>query len=660
MARSAFRTARKPSELPAAFSERQRRRTPALIAELHSPDGETVGWQMRPRYPRKNRNGKTAKWMSPPADAARIILGVYPGMVHEVREGSEPLWIVEGATRAAALAAFGIPAVAIPGVWNWQRGSEPLRCWEYVFLRGRLVLVAFDADARTNENVQKALALLVALLEARGARVLVVSVPEVRGDEHAGLDDALAHGYRPETLAQQAAPFAPVSVGRERLKRSDQLRLAIGRLRQGVEDLETRKLRECSALAVARYMVEVAATTHGKPGERGVKVRPSIRQIAAGVRIAVGTVFNALEHLKNIGFLESVDEPRGRHEAASYLLLYPCGGGSEVREHIGEQRGAGKERQGRREEGRTSLYERESSFGVQVTRGGGDRSKNLPALRNPKLVHTWARKDGRRVVVDSHYFFRYGKKREAIICYVLELGGADEAEIHEKFGSKSSRLRDFRRIWIKPMVDDGVFVVDGGRILPAPDWPDALERVRERTDEEQDNRLQDQKYSKQRKAYRQAKDNPTDPTPKLSGPERAAEIVAASEKRAHASRVEEQRRKVGMTPEVFLADALRDASGFGWRELRALWTAKGGKSEDLRRAVRGPYRFRRNGDGPLYIERREAGIAARPEPERGPASVAVLRETPKVNGVYEHGPLCDCEWCAIPLQPKYAKAWSGA
>jgi hypothetical protein len=198
-------------------------------------------------------------------------------------------------------------------------------------------------------------------------------------------------------------------------------------------------------------------------------------------------------------------------------------------------------------------------------------------------------------VVHSDYFKRYGKKREAIIRYVVERGGAAEDELHEKFGGKTSRLRDFRRRWIKSMTDDGVLLLDGADVLPAPDWGDALERVREHTLEEQDNRLQDQKYARQREAYRRVKDTPADETPELAGPERAAEIVEAAKGREHAARIEEQRSKVGMTAEVFLADALEGTSGFGWRELRALWMSKGGKPEHLLIVVKGRYRFTREG-----------------------------------------------------------------
>jgi hypothetical protein len=49
-------------------------------------------------------------------------------------------------------------------------------------------------------------------------------------------------------------------------------------------------------------------------------------------------------------------------------------------------------------------------------------------------------------------------------------------------------------------------------------------------------------------------------------------------------------------------DNLRGASGFGWRELRQLWTERGGRSDDLIRAVRaGPWELKREADGELCV-----------------------------------------------------------
>lgn len=655
-------TAYKPSEHPDAFGPYQRRRTPTMIAPHLSPDGETVSWQKHDDRPGRDKRGRPIKWASPPTERARPVLSVHPWALDEVRHGTGPLWNVEGLTRMHALAGLGIPAVSHAGCHGWKQDGEPLRCYDHVNLRGRLVYDVPDADARTNEKVHKAQAERVAYLESRGARVLVVQVPEVNGDEHAGLDDYIAGGGDVGALVLAARPFEPVDVGRERLKRDDRLRLLQAAKRAEVGRLPTRKAGECGGVKVARYMVETSIPAHGKVRERGVVVHPSRRQIAAGIRVSVGAVKNAIEYLEETGFLKTLDKPKSRNAAASYLLLAPppaCA----LSNHIGEQGGAEKESQEHSVRGGTSFSQRELSprdYSVHIGVKSEKGAEKLPALRNSKLVHTWERRNGRRVVVHSDYFKRYGAKGEEILRHVLERGRVDVAELRNKFGAKTTRPGRFFKTWIEQMLDDGVIVGDAGSVEAVPDWLEALERVQERTDEPLDNRLQDRKYAEQREAYRRAKDLPTDPTPELAGPERVAEIVAKAEERDHEARIDEQRRKVGTTPETFLEDALQGASGFGWRELRALWIAKGGKPEDLRRIVKDPYEFRREGgDGPLYVIR----TGALPDPEREPAPVAVLREpTPPtvVDGIHQHGPLCDCEWCDASIQPKYASAWSGA
>jgi hypothetical protein len=669
----AFRTVRKPSEIPDQFSSYQRRSTPALIAEFRSPDRVTVGWQMHPDRPRADRRGRVAKWMSPPAKSARMVLGVSPGMVEEVRSGTGPLWIVEGPTRTSALAGYRVPALTIAGVWNWQKDGRPLECWRHVNLSERLVLIAFDADARTNVNVQKALTRLVAYLESQGARVLVVSVPEVDGDPNTGLDDWIARNGAPWPLASAAATFVPADVGRERLRKDERLRLAVARIRRSVNALETREARECSASALARYLLG-EAERHGKTTERGIRVRPSRRQMAAGVRVALATITKDLKHLEKVGVLESLRGNRAPHEAASYLLLYPTEGGSELSEHIEGRGVAGEEGTERGGEGESSLSERESFLSVHLTRGGmksAPSREKLPALRNSKLVHEYARKDGRRVVVDSRYYPRYGKKCEAIIRYVLEAGRVHEGELHERFGSETSRLRDFRRTWLeKKMLKDGVLVRDGGWILPAPDWPDALERVRERTSEEEDNRRQDEKYAEQGRTFRERLAGEKRGTvakpervPELAGPERTAESVAKALEREDAAAIEEQRRKVGETAEVFIHDRLRELGSIRMELLREVWADRGGNPSHIwRTAKRMGCRFRKL---PVY----DNALFVYPPAGRPPAPVAVLREPenlrkPETESAppddWRSHPIdCPCSDCAVPM-PTHARAWSGA
>jgi hypothetical protein len=674
-------TASKPSETPDAFSSYQRRRTPTLIAQHLSPDGVSVGWQKRDRHPGRDRHGDLIKWASP--KGARLVLSVHPWTADEATGGTGRLWLPEGLTRLHALTGHGEAAISYAGCYAWKQDGKPLRCFDYVSLSGRLVLDVPDADYRINENVQKALGERVAFLESRGARVLVVSVPPVNGDQHAGLDDYLAAGGDLEALVREARPFVPVDTGRERLKKNERLRVFVAAKMREVEELQAPTGPACNGIKLARWMLENPTPAHGKLKPRGVEIHPSFPQMAEGVRIgSYQTVSKGLDWLEAAGILEIKKAPRGSRLASRYLLLNPWGEGSTKSVNIEGLGGVGTEGQEYRGENNareeSSRSQRDSSLCLHSARGvvkTSDRAEKVPALRNSKLVHTYAMREGRKVVVHSDYFKRYGSRCEEIFRYIVRVGGADEGELLDKYGSELTRPRAFRRRYLKEMLDDGVCVRDGSRILPAVNWPAALERVRARTNEDEDNRCQSEKYAARRRNYRErlagekrGEIAESEPTPELAGPEKVREIVEAAEKREHAARVEEQRSKVGMTPEVFLADALRDVSGFGWRELRGLWIAKGGKPEHLRQAVKHPYRFRREGgDGPLYVER----IGATPEPEREPAPVAVLREPEnlrkpeiesrpeKVDGIHRHGPLCECEWCEAPVQLRYARAQSG-
>lgn len=672
-------TASKPSETPDAFSSYQRRRIPTLIAPHLSPDGVSVGWQKRDRHPGRDRHGDLIKWTSP--KGARLVLSVHPWTADEVTGGAGRLWLPEGLTRLHALTGHGEAAISYAGCYAWKQDGKPLRCFDYVSLSGRLVLDVPDADYRINENVQKALGERVAFLESRGARVLVVSVPPVNGDQHAGLDDYLAAGGDLEALVQGARPFVPVDTGRERLKKDERLRVFVATKMREVEELQAPSGPACNGIKLARWMLENPTPAHGKVRPDGVEIHPSFPQMAEGVRIgSYQTVGKGLEWLEAVGVLKIKKAPRGSRLASRYLLLNPWGEGSAKSVNIEGLGGAGKEGQEYRVEDsareESPLSQRDSSLCLHSARGGvktSDRPEKVPALRNSKLVHTYALHEGRKIVVHSDYFKRYGARREEIFRYIVTAGGADEDELLDKYGSKLARLRDFRRQYLKEMLDDGLCIRDGSRILPAADWPAALERVRARTNEDEDNRRQSEKYAERRRKYRERLAGEkrgeivkSEPTPELAGLEKVREIVEAAERRDHAARVEEQRRKVGTTPEVFLADALQDVSGFGWRELRALWTAKGGKPEHLRRAVKPPYRFRREHDnGPLYVER----IGAVPEPEREPAPVAVLCEPENLKEPETEGPSagdwrshpldCECLDCAAGV-PTYARARSGA
>lgn len=100
----------------------------------------------------------------------------------------EPLVLTEGEIKAdVSTALCGRPVVSLPGVGAWRLALDVVAAWGV-----RDVAVAFDADARTNPTVARALLHLVNALRADGARV---AVWRWQGPAK-GLDDFLlsAHG----------------------------------------------------------------------------------------------------------------------------------------------------------------------------------------------------------------------------------------------------------------------------------------------------------------------------------------------------------------------------------------------------------------------------------------------------------------------------------
>ncbi|HEV2093598.1 MAG TPA: hypothetical protein VGR18_10580 [Rubrobacter sp.] len=637
-------TATKPSHVPAVFSARQKKNVPALIAPHLSPAG-VVGWQKRDHHPGKDRKGRVMKWVSPPGERAATVMSVHPWTLEEATSGTEPLWLPEGLTRGHALAVLGIPALTYAGCWSWQIAGEALACFDSVNLAGRLVLDVPDADYRTNENVQKALAKRVAFLEGRGARVLVVSVPEVDGDPNAGLDDYIAAGGDPLELAKTARPYEPADVGRERLSRDERLRRLVAAKRREVEDLPARKVAECNAVKLARWLLEDPAPAHGKLTTRGVRVHPSYSQMAEGIRVgSLQTVSKALDRLEDAGFLVRERGERKEGRAASYVLQDPSGGGVAQGVDKGEQRAARKEGQEHKSNApvdETPLIQRESHASVHSTPVGGAGEK-FPPLRSSKLVHTYGMREGRRVVIHSDYFKRYGPKREEIIRHVLGAGCVRTCELRDKFGARGTGPARFFRTWIELIVKDGVFRGDLESVEMAPGWREALEGVRERTDEPKDNRLQTAKFKDRRLAYRNRDRTPADPTPQLMGKERVRKITA---------RMREREIRPAL---AFVKKTLEPLPWMRLGLLAALWREEGGDAFYLRLAMRRlGCRWRRHTDHPdevfVYPPDEWPG-----DPE-GPAEVVPMRPqeahagprrtAPKVEGVHVHGPECSCWIC---------------
>lgn len=136
------------------------------------------------------------------------------------RTSALPLLVTEGAKKAAALLTAGVPAVALPGIWNGApKGPDGrpalLADLAAVPLKGRPVWVLFDhSDSEQGRrDVARAARRLGRLLAAAGAVVRLGACP----GPHKGADDALVAGVSWEQLAEALQPLAPLPV-RPRLR----------------------------------------------------------------------------------------------------------------------------------------------------------------------------------------------------------------------------------------------------------------------------------------------------------------------------------------------------------------------------------------------------------------------------------------------------------
>ncbi|HKV44730.1 MAG TPA: DUF3631 domain-containing protein [bacterium] len=184
-------------------------RVPALVLPIHSVTGAVVLHQIRPDDPRVSRNSKRVKYETP--TAARIALDVHPMARPSLADPAVPLWITEGTRKVDSAISHGLCCIGVLGVWGWrgrneQGGRTALPDWEAVALKGRTVYLAFDSDAMTKRQVQKALLRFHRFLESRGARVRIVGLPSGPDGSKVGLDDYLAIGHSIQDLLALAKP----------------------------------------------------------------------------------------------------------------------------------------------------------------------------------------------------------------------------------------------------------------------------------------------------------------------------------------------------------------------------------------------------------------------------------------------------------------------
>jgi hypothetical protein len=159
--------------------------TPGILIPVRDEFGRIQACLIRVDETRDG--GGKYRWLSAPADA----IGCGPGLcahvpLHEA-SSAKIVRITEGLLKAdIATALSGVPTIGLPGVGAWKLAVPVLER-----LVAKKVLVAFDADARTNPHVARPLTRIVEALEAAGYDVAIEHWPYAVGK---GIDDVLAGG----------------------------------------------------------------------------------------------------------------------------------------------------------------------------------------------------------------------------------------------------------------------------------------------------------------------------------------------------------------------------------------------------------------------------------------------------------------------------------
>lgn len=208
------------------------------------PDGDRCSSETR--LDERGEDGR--KFTRPKGSSNR--LNVNPLMVDKVRDAKHTLLVVEGTTRADALAQRGIPAVSLTGCWGWmdtKHGTLPE--WRDIPIADRKVIWVPDGDAWTNPQVNKASIEFITFMRRKRARhISILELPQ-----HQGLDDWFASGGDLLGMSDLMRPA-------DSLPELDQVRLSRDKMaaKKGLPDTTDEALAELWAYSDPTHAVRVA------------------------------------------------------------------------------------------------------------------------------------------------------------------------------------------------------------------------------------------------------------------------------------------------------------------------------------------------------------------------------------------------------------------
>ncbi len=180
---------------------------PGLLIPICRVTGERLSLQFKPAKPILVK-GKSLKYIS--ARGVNV-LDLHPRNRAGINDSNTPLWITEGVKKGDALTSCGCCVLTLTGVFNWRSSLATLGDWEDVPLKGREVIICFDADAKSNMNVARAMVRLGRWLRSKGVKTVhYLIVPnETNAARTKGVDDYFAAGGTLETLKAAATTVEP-------------------------------------------------------------------------------------------------------------------------------------------------------------------------------------------------------------------------------------------------------------------------------------------------------------------------------------------------------------------------------------------------------------------------------------------------------------------
>lgn len=197
---------------------------PGLWIPNYAPDGTLTPGQWKPRNPVPNRDGKKMKYTSARGHASTLDVHPRwsrdrgtedPALLPWIQTVDRRLWITEGVKKADSLTSRDEVTIALSGVFNWRNTHATLGAWEDVRIKGREIVICFDADTVAKAPVAQAMQRLGKWLAHKGAKKVWFCVVPDSFENHTGIkgvDDFFRAGGSVKYLEQHAFSTKPPKV----------------------------------------------------------------------------------------------------------------------------------------------------------------------------------------------------------------------------------------------------------------------------------------------------------------------------------------------------------------------------------------------------------------------------------------------------------------